>query len=59
MDELFTRYQQERKVIDKAEHQAATLRLQVVAVDPDDAGTLLFQYNGLQGIPGGLGVAVE
>lgn len=59
MNELLLRYQQELEVIDKPEHQAATLGLQVMVVDPDDTGTFLFQYNGLQYVPGMLRVAIE
>jgi hypothetical protein len=59
LDEPFTRYKQEREVIDKAEHQAATLRLQKIIVHTGYACAFLPDDNGLQGIPGGLWVAIE
>lgn len=59
MNELLLRNQQKLEVIDKPEHQAATLGLQGVVVDPDDTGTFLFQYNGLQCVPGMLRVTIE
>ena len=59
MDELFFRNKQKLEVIDKPEYQAATLGPQVMVVYPDNARTFMFQYDGLQCVPGGLGIAIE